>query len=322
MSVKGVVWQARHGVAGLGVAGLVGARHGRGPGASSRPHQAVREGYHMSEIVKAGPSLSDLGEVHTESEVRRVLAQLELIKDALKAADMFRDQSVRYARYEAYALVRAVEISGDGRLVKGKWRRQAAEWLAAMPEDERERWIAKCEDGKTIDNVYKDAVFIPEQRDALGRATSECKGEAVERLRSSGAVNVQSVISRYRREFPKSMMREITDGVRSAVKSAGGVGIGDGGGTYIDPDKNSDLVADAIRSRIDAVVRVIESIADLASRCESKPVFHIRGCANEVNFGDVTHMILAGVGCATLHFDTPAAKRNAASILRQIAGDM
>ena len=276
----------------------------------------------MSEIVKSRASFTDLGDVNTELEVRKMLAQLEAVKDALKAADEFREKSVMYAQYEAYALVRAVEISGDTHLIKGKWRKLAAEWLASMPEDERGAYIAKCSDGKTIDNVYKAVVFLPEQRSALGNAVSECKAAASDALRKDGVVSIQSIVGKYQGMFPRAMIGEITDGVRSVVRSAGGVGIGDGNGTYVDPEKKSLYVSQAIATRIDAVTRDIESIADLSSKCESKPTFRIKGDGTQIGFADVTYMILAGVGCANVTFDNAAAKKKAVSILRQIAGDV
>lgn len=276
----------------------------------------------MSDIVRATILDSELGNLQSEQDVRNMLAKLEMVKDALKAADQFREQSVKFARYEAYALVRAVEISGDTSMIKGKYRKLAAEWLVSLSEDEREEYIAKCDDGKTIDNVYRKLVYLPEQRNALGDVVRDCKKKAREELRQNGAVNVPDIVRNHSQSFPKSMVKDITDGVRNAVRDAGGVGIGGNTGIYIDPDKKSDYVVDAIRTRVEAVSRDIEGIADLAKRCESKPVFHVKGNGAQLSFMDVTYMILAGIGCASVQFDSSGAKKQSVSILKQIAGDV
>ena len=276
----------------------------------------------MSDIVKADILNNELGNIQSEQDVLDMLAKLEAVKSALKAADQFREQSIKYATYEAYALIRAVEISGDTSLIKGKYRKLAAEWLVTLNDEERAEFISMCSNGKTIDNVYREQVFLPEQRNALGDAVKDCKKKARDELRNNCAVNVPNIVRSQSHKFPKSMLKEITDGVRDAVRNAGGVGIGSNSGVYIDPDKKSAYVADAIRTRIEAVSRDIEGIADLASRCESKPVFHVSGNGNQLSFMDVTYMILAGIGCASVQFDSSKAKKQSVSILKQIAGDV
>lgn len=274
------------------------------------------------DLRSTSPIGIDIGTLESEQDVLTALAQLSAVKGALEAADRFREESVKFAKYEAYALVRAVEISGDASLVKGKWRKMAAEWLHGLSDDERDSYIAMCENGKTIDNVYRDKVFKPEQRSALGAAVEECKQAARTKLYKDGMVVVPDVVCKYSTQFPRAMVKEITDGVRDAVRRAGGVGIGDQIGTYINPDKKSQYIADAIETRVEAVARDVESIADLASRCESKPTFHVKGDGQSLSFVDVTYLILAGVGCAYVKFDSLVAKKNSVSVLRQIAGDL
>lgn len=274
------------------------------------------------DIVKVRDPLQGIGFVQDEQDVLDALAKLNMVKEALKQADRFRDESVKFARYEAYALVRAVEISGSAKLIKGKWRKAAAEWLASLSEEERESYVLLCNDGKTIDNVYKEVVALPQQREKLAEAVSTCKTVAREELRKTGMVVVPHIVRSHSAEFPKSMLKEITDGVRAAVRDAGGVGIGDENGTYIDPERESRYVSDAIATRINAVVRDIEGIADLASRCESKPEFHIKGSGKQLSFADVTYIVMAGVGCADVSFDTGNAKKAAVSLIKRIAGDV
>jgi len=273
-------------------------------------------------IMTADAILVNIGDATSKQEILDVLAQLNMVKEALKAADRFREESVKFARYEAYALVRVMEISGDSSLIKGKWRKATAEWLAGMTQDKRDEYIAMCSDGKTIDNIYRELIAIPQQRNELAQAVAECKSIARKELKESGIVVVPRIVREHSNRFPKSMMREITDGVRSAVRDAGGVGIGDDNGTYIDPDKESNYISDAIATRISAVVRDVEGIADLANRCESKPTFYIKGDGTRLSFADVTYLIMAGVGAAEVRFDTGGARKAATAMLRRIAGDV
>lgn len=276
----------------------------------------------MGELVKVDAIFSSIESIVTEEEMREAIKQLDVLKSLLEAADRFREESVKFARCEAHALARAVEIMGNTSLIKGKWRKLAAEWLANMDPSERETYIAKCSDGKTIDNIYKEMIYEPAQRSALGDAVSACKVTARNMLRTDGVVNVQEIVRKHSARFPKSMLKEITDGVRAAVRDAGGVGIGDNTGVYIDPDKESNYISDAIAVRVEAVSRDMESIADLASRCESKPTFCIKGSGETISYVDLLYITLACVGCAHVSFDSSSAKRSTIRVMRSIVGDM
>lgn len=273
-------------------------------------------------LAKADMLLGEIDSATTESAIRKALFQVETVKEALKAADMFRDKSIQFARYEALALIKVVEVCGDTKLISGKYRKLAAEWLVGLTEEERNAYISMCADGKTIDNIYRDNIYRPMQRVALSDAVSDCKDMARTMLRQDGIVSVPDVVQRHINDFPRSMRKDIVNGVRDAIRQAGGVGIGDDRGTYINPDKHSLYVSDALATRIAAVARDIESIADLAEKCESKPVFRVKGNGNQITVTDVVYLILAGVGCAEVIFDSPSAKKSSVSILRQIAGDV
>lgn len=260
--------------------------------------------------------------IDSEEDIVNAFAKLKMVEEALKAADKFREESVKFAMYEAHALVRAVEISGDTHLIKGKWRKKAAWWLVCMDDCERMGFIAKCTDGMTIDNVYKKYVYEPEMRDALDVAVTECKQLAVKKLKSDGMVVVPDIVRSRSHEFPRSMLKEITDGVRDTVRKHGGVGIGDDNGTYVDTNSNNMYIGDAIATRITAVARDIESLADLAGRCESKPMHIVKGNGDQLSFVDVTYMILAGVGCADIRFDSKQARKSSVSLMQSVFGDL
>lgn len=274
-----------------------------------------------SELAKFAAFTEELGDAESELDVKSFLSKLKGIRAVLEAANKFREQSVKYAQYEAYALIRAFEVCGDTHLIEGgKYRKLAAEWLAGLSDDDRLKYIAMCKNGKTIDNVYKSQVYTPEQRNALASAVHDCKKEARDQLRETGVVVIRDVVMKYESSFPKSMVKDIANGVRHAVLDAGGTGLGDG--TFIDPDKRSRDISSAIANKIDAVVNDISCIADLSQRAESKPIFCIRGNGKKLGMLDITYIILAGIGCAELKFDSYEAKKNACSIIYQIVGDV
>ena len=270
-----------------------------------------------TDIVKT-IDIIDIESIEGEEDVLRAFSQLKVVEEALKAADRFRSESVKFAMYEAHALVRAVEICGDSHLIKGKWRKKAAEWLVEMDEQTRMKYIAECKNGMTIDVVYKKLVHDPEMRAALDTAVTECKQLAVERLKSDGMVVVPEIVRSRSSDFPRSMLSEITDGVRDVVRKHGGVGIGDDNGTYVDTESNSSYIGDAIATRITAVSRDIESLADLSARCESKPTYVVKGDGTRLGFCDITYIILAGVGCANVRFASAKAKKEAEALIRQV----
>ena len=276
-----------------------------------------------NDIIITDKLLSAIHSSESMEEIEHLLTQIQAYKAAAQAADEFRHQSVLFAKYEAMALIRVVEIGhGDLSVIKGKWRKAAALWLFGLSQEEREKAIAGCDNGLTIDNYYRKNVVIPDQKRELANAIVDCKNKAKQQLRDKGIVSVSSIAAEVSHKFPRAMRHEVTEGIREAVRKSGGVGIGDESGYYVDPDKKSEYVGAAIKTRVLSIAKDMESIVDLAERCQSKPTLPIKGDGKSLSYAEIVYITMACLGCASLQFKTSNARRYAKQIMVQILNEV
>lgn len=259
---------------------------------------------------QANEFLWSLEQVQDVDQMRKVFAQLSVLKAALEAADQFRQASVHYAQLEAYALIRAVELN-DGYVpkeIKGNYRKAAARWLYEMPDSERSTYIDMCTDGLTIDQVYKREIVVPEQERAKehekvrqSQLLKSASKEAVEQLNRTGMVKLTKISERHFRTLDDNVRNAFVDKVRDDIRRHDGCGLGDGDGTYISisnkhiNSQDFEDVHDAIEQRIQKIADMFERVAEIIAKCERKPMFEITVPEDEdsLTFSDFAKLVFA-----------------------------
>lgn len=106
--------------------------------------------------------LDSINKSQSIEDAVKILKQIDALKTALESVEMFRSQSVMYARLEAEALIKVVDLGGLNKL-RGA-HRATANWLAELDDNTREKYISMCLEGLTIDQVYKREVGAPREK--------------------------------------------------------------------------------------------------------------------------------------------------------------
>ena len=187
----------------------------------------------MAETTMISSSMSNMFQnietCDSIDEMIQLIKKLEILKAALKASQMFFEKSCLYARLEAEALVRVVELDGEKKLAPAK--RNVAMWLWEMSVEERERVINRCDEGMTISKVYKEEVTDKnklEQAIAYAEAYSK---NALEEYKNHGVVDfdvyANAIMDKFSQE-KKKVAVDIVDGLRNELRNAGAHGTRDG----------------------------------------------------------------------------------------------
>lgn len=209
--------------------------------------------------------LEQIESVCSTENILSLIKKIDALKVALQAADTFRAQSVKYAKLEASALVRVSELGGTGKL-RG-FRRKTAEWLYELSEEERNKYISMCEDGLTIEQVYKREVG---NNQALNKKIERIEWEQedlIDECKETGIVDIKQFSDNVREAFKfehQSLGRDIIDGTRKRLRNAGAVGIGYEGIYVMPHSENADGVKKAIALRYESICKDFGRIREIA----------------------------------------------------------
>lgn len=215
---------------------------------------------------------SEFAEISQIIDIEAILAkvkQIDALKAALDSVGKFHENAIRYARLEAAALIRVVELGGIAGL-RG-YHRKVAEWLSGLSEDERERHIRMCGEGLTIDQVWKrevhDEMKVRQQLDYV----KFLRQDIIEEAKSNGIVSLSAFSKSVHDHIEGQMAEDIIDGTRNSLRKMGAVGIGDDNGTYVMPKpENEAYVKQAILTRFDSVNNDLENIMKISKAAKVK----------------------------------------------------
>lgn len=230
-------------------------------------------------LIQATKTLFNVVSSYQPKEMKKVFAKLAGLKEALKAADMFYEASVQFARLEAYALIRAVELSeGERPAFSGAnktLRAEAAVWLFNMTEIEREAVIERCVEGKTIAILYKELISPNDKERASSIKMQLGRNIALDLKRNGVAVVNTSANKRLIERLPINLRQDVTDGLRNLLLKKGAVGIGDREGTYVIPESNNKEVIKALETRLHSMQSDFLNFLAVARKCTKKPYFEM-----------------------------------------------
>lgn len=243
-----------------------------------------------------GFEIAEIGAIADIAVLLQKIKQIDALKVALESCEKFRENAIRYAKLEAAALMRAVELDGASKL-KG-YKRKVAEWLFDLEESERAQYIRMCEDGLTIDQVWKREVYDEEKtRRNLG-VIYDLREGYIEDAKKEGIVDLSYFAKEARATLPGSLASDVIDGLRNSLRKAGAVGIGGDTGIYVMPTpQNADKVRDAILQRFESVAADLAKIKEIANAAGLKMNYEDFGVdiylADRSSKGYLLHVLIA-----------------------------
>lgn len=224
----------------------------------------------METSIKTTAGIADMLEqiqtVCSVSDILRLIKNIDALKVALDAADTFRGQAIKYAKLEASALIRAVELGGLNNL-RGL-HKKTAEWLYGLSESERDKYILMCDDGLTIDQVFKREVGDAQALNRKIQSIELQRDMLIDECKESGIVDMKQFSCNVRDVFKcenRSIGEDIIDGTRNRLRMAGAVGVGGDTGIYVMPcSGNGDEIRKAILLRYESICNDFRSVREIA----------------------------------------------------------
>lgn len=266
--------------------------------------------------TNTGEALSIAADMHLISTIQNApdvesaiqnLQRITIAKTALKTADEFRKQSVKYAMLEAAALVRVIELGG-AKSIKPYRRRKAAEWLAELTQEERNEMVQRCTDGITLEHVYQLEIDNPRKEAQAIVTAKNYEAAVVDTFDTMGVVTLGKFDERLDAlPIDQQVAQGVKDRVRDKIRRRGGVGIGDGNGTYVNAS-NAEKIGEAIEVRIASLQADFFKLVELAKLCKQKPIIRINTYDNmnqELPIGDLFAVMLAACRVVKVETTTP-----------------
>lgn len=243
-----------------------------------------------------GFEVAEIGAIVDVELLLKKIKQIDALKAALESCDRFRENAIRYAKLEASALMRVVELGGSSNL-KG-YKRKVAEWLFGLDSIEREKYINMCESGLTIDQVWKQEVHDEEKIRRNLNIIYSLRENYIEDAKKEGIVDLSYFSKEARNTLPGSIASDVIDGLRNSLRKAGAVGIGGETGIYIMPTpENADKVKEAILQRFESAVADFAKIKEIAKAAKLKLDYEDFGVdvylADRSSKGYLCHFLIA-----------------------------
>lgn len=216
------------------------------------------------EMAKGDILLKQIESIPSLEELKLVIAQLEGLKTALKKAQRFREESIKFAKLEAATLIKVVELGGLGEL-KGH-NKEAAQWLYEMADSERQKYIDMCEDGLTIGQVWKREVKDQKKLSQIIDSTQAWMKDIVDEVKQEGIVDLSAFDNSLRDYIlNKDLATDMSQSMRRKLLAAGAIGVGNESKIYVMPESNNtDEVKNAILQRFEDVCEEMDKVYEIA----------------------------------------------------------
>ena len=230
-----------------------------------------------NELVLARPEIADIDElingVFDADSAKTASCNMDKLKKLLEVADQFGEFASQYCLAEARLYIKIASIEGaDEQLPKGK--QDIIGWIRTKTQDELDEIMEIVREGTRIGTVKNREMRSKIDAVRSKGIISEYKrisNEIIEEYKVAGSANVSVARFYDMWTFPDAPDHETAkayaDKTRNDVLSAGGVGIADGVGTYIDPSSaNRQSISAAVGNRLESIYK---DLCALASICEN-----------------------------------------------------
>lgn len=209
--------------------------------------------------------LEHIKNVDSIEKAKSLIKQIDALKVALESVGTFRQQSVLYAKLEAEALIRCAELGGLPSM-RGT-HKKTAEWLFGLTEIERQKYINMCEDGLTIDQVYKREIGNPKKTEAKLQQIEAYKKATIDDFEQSGVVDMEFFANHVNNQLRGCYgvySGRIVDETKNEIESAGAIAINDKKDLYIKSGAGkTESIKNEILDRYNTAENALREIAQI-----------------------------------------------------------
>lgn len=225
----------------------------------------------MTDLIATNALLDKIHKCQDLAEAVDFIKQIDALKVALESVKQFRENAIRYARLEAEALIRVVSLGGLDQL-RG-YHRKAAKWLVELSDADKEKYISMCEEGLTIDQVWRREIGENEKLSEKINEANVYRKWAIEEIQEAGIVDLteyQNSVKKALAAFP-DVARDMIDGTRRELRKIGAVGIGGNSCVYVMENSGfTEEIKKAIKLRFESIIDDFTSIKEICETSEIK----------------------------------------------------
>ena len=210
-----------------------------------------------SELMIPDNFETTLSQIQTEEDAKVFIKNLDTLKAALEAADMFNAQARKYAKLEAMTYMHIIENGWQNAIPHNRQQYKACLWLATLSPEQREQVVDMCgEEGWTVVTYWKNTVLQEERKETALEILDNEIDHIVESFKRDGEIVLQKKWDSLAPQFgyvPNDFVEAYKDRIRGKIRQAGGHGLHDGDGTYVTVRRAHEKINEVRRNKLDSI---------------------------------------------------------------------
>lgn len=227
------------------------------------------------------PSIATaISDIDNGEKARKCVDDMGVLEAMLKRAGEYKQYSLQYLALECQMWIRISDAAKDApnEEVRESFythltrkEQNMLKWMGGKTIDEQMVILGECTRGRSVWAQRTDEVAV---KNALSveAGYENTSSKIMTKLSESGRTNcsVDSFFDNWQgtRKPNYRTVKAYVEKTRDSILRRGGVGLGDGSGTYVLPDHlSADEAGDAINARVSSIIADITSLLDLCSSC-------------------------------------------------------
>lgn len=195
--------------------------------------------------------------------------RLEAVKKLMEAADQYGAYASQFCEQEALLFFRIAEIEcSENELTAAK--RRMVEWLRTKNDDEKAEILEQCRDGQRLHVLFNRETRQKVSYDPL-KDCDRISQDIVKEAMRTGRTTLTKATFYQRAAHPErlddSAIRAYVESTRDKLLRKNVLGLGDGNGTYVSPDKCDRMeIAAIVKTRLESIVADLKTIKQICAQ--------------------------------------------------------
>lgn len=205
-------------------------------------------------------------EVTDADSAKQQVNNMERLKKFMEAAEQYGQYASQFCEQEFRLFLKIAEIDGAEEKLPAAKRRMV-EWLRAKSDDEKSEILEQCKDGQRLHVVFNRETRQKSFYDPL-KDCERISCDIVKEAMSTGRTTLTKATFYQRAVHPEklddSAIKAYVESTRDKLLKKKVLGLGDGNGTYVSPEKcDRTEVAAMVKTRLESIVADLKTIKQI-----------------------------------------------------------
>jgi len=208
-------------------------------------------------------------EVTDAESAKQQVNNMERLKKLMEAAEQYGQYASQFCEQEFRLFLKIAEIEGaENKLPAAK--RRMVEWLRAKSDGEKSEILEQCKDGQRLHVIFNRETRQKVSYDPL-KDCERISRDIVKEAMSTGRTTLTKATFYQRAAHPEklddSAIRAYMESTRDQLLKKKVLGLGDGNGTYVSPEKcDRQEVAAIVKTRLESIVADLKTIKQICGQ--------------------------------------------------------